>query len=133
MSTFVFYIHTVSGDVATLSDWYSDYQSMDKESWHGKPIEECNPDNWVTDGKLEQIVLESDDECFLTDRLFPGWWGDTEEGEEYWSDWACYALDKDGVRYKIVWQFLQVKGEESEASDLPWDDESKIYGIECVS
>ena len=46
------YIHTISGDVAPLCDWFADYETMDAESWHGKPIEECDPLKWIEDGKL---------------------------------------------------------------------------------
>lgn len=131
MSTYTFYIHTISGDIATLSDWRSDYESMDVESWHGKPAEECNPEQWIEDGKLETIELNSDDECFLTNRVFPGWWGDVSDGEEYQSEWACYAEDKDGERYKIVWMFPAVKGDEPEdGGDWPWDNDELIYKIE---
>lgn len=107
MSTYTIYKHTISGDIATLEDW-------------------------IKDGKLEAIELNSDDECFLTNRLFPGWFGDAGEGEKYQSEWACYADDEDGERYKIVWMFPAVKGEEPEDDGWPWDDESFIDRIETL-
>jgi len=132
MSTHIFYVHTISGDIATLDDWRADYESMDVESWHGKPAEECNRENWIKDGKLEAIELNCDDECFPTNRVFPGWFGAASEGEEYQSEWACYAIDEYGERYKIVWRFPIVKGEEPENDDWSWDDESFIHRIETV-
>ena len=51
------YIHEVSGDIAPLPDWFDDYRNMDKESWHGKEIEECVEENWLVDGKL--ILVET--------------------------------------------------------------------------
>lgn len=133
MTTYTFFIHTISGDIATLSDWRADYESMDVESWHGKPAEECNPDNWIEDGKLEAIELNSDDECAPTNRVFPGWWGDAlQDGDDYWSEWACRATDSDGNEYQIVWQFPAVKGQEPEDDEWPWDDESYIDRIKAL-
>jgi len=132
MSTYTFFIHTISGDIATLTDWQSDYDSMDTESWHGKPAEECDPECWIKDGKLEPFLLASADECFLTNRVFPCWFGDASEGEEYWSEWACYAKDGWGNHYKIVWNFLVVKGEEPEDDAWPWGDETFIHHIERI-
>lgn len=132
MSTYTFYIHTISGDIATLDNWRSDYESMDAESWHGKPAEECNAEEWIKDGKLEEIELNSDDECFLTNRVFTFWHGDADCGEKYFSEWACEAEDEDGERYEIVWRFPAVKGEEPEDDGWPWDDESFIHHIEAI-
>lgn len=58
-----------------------------------------------------------------TNRLFPGWWGDAEEGEEYVDEWGASAIDEAGEEYEVVFQFDRVKGDEEEADGLPWDDE----------
>lgn len=132
MSTYTFYINTISGDIATLSDWRSDYESMDVESWHGKPAEKCNSDKWIEDGKLEAIEVNTDDSCFLTNLIFPGWWGDAEVGEAYRSEWACYGENEANDRYKIVWRFPAVKGQEPDDDEWPWDDELFIHRIEAL-
>jgi hypothetical protein len=31
---------------------------MDAELWHGKPAEECNPDEWLKDGLLEEYEAD---------------------------------------------------------------------------
>lgn len=124
MSTYTFYIHTISGDIATLADWRADFESMDIESWFGLPAEECDPANWIDGGKLQAIELTSDDECFLSNYVFPGWHGDAAEGEEYTSQWQVYAEGSDGERYLITWDFPAVKGQEPEDDgDWPWDNE----------
>lgn len=132
MATFTFYIHTISGDIATLDKWRSDYKSMDVETWHGKPVEECNHEDWFKDGKLEAIEMFSDDECFITSRVFTFWQGDADYGEKYFSEWARYAEDGEGNRYKIVWMFETIKGEEPEDDDWPWEDESLIHRVETI-
>ena len=33
--------HDISGDVATEQEWLDDFETMDRESWFGLPIEEC--------------------------------------------------------------------------------------------
>lgn len=132
MSTYTFYIHHTSGDIATLADWRADFESMDIESWFGLPAEECEGLHWIDDlidsqtgaQVLQPIELTSDDECFLTNYVFPGWHGDAAEGEEYTSQWQVYAEDSDGERYLITWGFPAVKGQEPEDDgDWPWDNE----------
>lgn len=54
------YIHLISGDIATLEDWRSDYESMEVESWHGKPVDDCDPKDWIVDGKL--VLFEGVDD-----------------------------------------------------------------------
>lgn len=49
------YMCMITGDIATLEDWRSDYEAMDIESWHGKPAEECDPRDWIKDGKLIEV------------------------------------------------------------------------------
>lgn len=132
MTIYTFYQQQQSGDVATLSEWRSDYQSMDIESWHGKPAEECDPESWIEDGALKSITLESDDECSETNRVFPGWHGDAKDGEEYQSEWDCLARDEDGEEYRIIWQFTLVKGGEPEADCLDWESEENIYKIDSI-
>lgn len=132
MTAYTFYQHQISGDIAPLSNWQSDYRSMDPGSWHGKEPWECNPADWLVDGKLQELELHSDDECTLTNRVFHGWWGDVAEGDSYVSEWQCSAKDGDGNDYLIVWQFPAVKGDEPEDDAWPWGDESFIYSIKAI-
>lgn len=85
-----------------------------------------NPDDAPT---CELVELESDDECYLTDREFRGWWGDAETGGAYQAEWACLATDNNGERYEIVWRFDETKGSEREAEDLPWDSAEHIHAV----
>ena len=54
-----FFIHLISGHVATLEEWRADYNSMDAELWHGKPAEECNPEDWLEDGLLKEVEADT--------------------------------------------------------------------------
>lgn len=56
-----YYMHLVSGDIATLDDWRADYESMSKEAWHGKP--DGREEDWLKDTML--CELSSDDEALL--------------------------------------------------------------------
>ena len=58
----------------------------------------------------------------LTNRVFPGWYGDAKEGEEYISEWAAPGIDPEGHEVVVHWQFYLVKGAEPEDSLLDWDD-----------
>ena len=54
------YMHTVSGDVANTESWESDFRSMDKESWFGMPIEECDGLHWLNDQRyLIRVTLDN--------------------------------------------------------------------------
>jgi len=82
--------------------------------------------------ELALLKIDIDGECFPTNRVFPGWFGDARMGEKYWSEWQCYAVNTDGERYKIVWLFPAVKGAEPEDDGWQWDDESFIDRIEII-
>lgn len=56
------YMHEVSGDVASLSDWESEFNSMDVESWFGLPAEECEALDWLEDVKLIKVVRDDEGE-----------------------------------------------------------------------
>ena len=59
----------------------------------------------------------------LSNRVFVGWWGDVEEGEEYTSEWSATAVDAEGNEFEVYWQFDAVKGDEPEdGGNWPWDD-----------
>ena len=58
----IFYMHVISGDVFTLDDWHADYISMDVEDWHGKEAGECDPEDWIKDGSLIEVEMDSDGE-----------------------------------------------------------------------
>lgn len=49
------YMHEISGHVASLEDWKSDFESMDVESWFGLPVEECEGLDWIKGGKLIEV------------------------------------------------------------------------------
>lgn len=132
MRKYDFYIHTISGDIQPLDDWRYDYESMDPESWHGKPIEECNPANWIEDGKLIPLKLTSEGNATLTNRVFSLWYGKAEEGEEYISEWQEIAKDEDGNEYRIIWQFDVIKGFEPYDEELPWDNLDNISRIQSI-
>ena len=82
--------------------------------------------------ELALLKIDIDGECFPTNRVFSGWFGDARMGEKYWSEWQCYAVNTDGERYKIVWLFPAVKGAEPEDDGWQWDDESFIDRIEII-
>lgn len=132
MVVFTFYMHTVSGDVAKLEDWRADYDSMDKEAWHGKPAEECDPDHWLADGLLEPVTLKTVGEPEQTYRDFEGCHGRAREGEKALTEWVSEASDNDGNQYRITWLFLGIKGKETETAALPWADETFVSGVETL-
>jgi hypothetical protein len=128
-----FYIHPISGDIATLTSWRDDYESMDIELWHGKPAEECDPKDWLEDSKLIVRELTVDGACSLTNEEFPGWWGSVRDGEKYLSEWGAYAKDEDGEHYMIIWRFPVIKGQEPENDDeWPWDNQEFIHTVEAL-
>jgi len=61
-------------------------------------------------------------EADFSNRMFPGWYGDAEEGEEYTVEFSCDAI-ADGNEYQVYWQFSAVKGEEPEADEYPFDED----------
>lgn len=75
---------------------------------------------------------ELTDNCFLTNRLFDGWWGDAEEGEEYTSEWEAPARDETGNIYRVTWQFEAIKGEEPEDDGWPWENDEHIINVEMI-
>lgn len=58
----------------------------------------------------------------LSNRVFPGWWGDAATGDGYTAEWSAPAIGQDGGDYLVVWQFDDVKGDDGDASDYDWDD-----------
>lgn len=79
----------------------------------------------TTDGKDLTVTRQAE----LTSRLFDGGWHGAKDGEEYIAEWDLIAEDEDSNRYKIVYQFEQVKGEEEEPDSLPWDEVSHITTV----
>lgn len=47
-----YYMHTVSGDVATKDEWRADFESMDIETWFGLPVEQCRNLDWIGDAQF---------------------------------------------------------------------------------
>lgn len=130
MTTYNFYRHIDSGDIATLDSWRSDYEAMDIESWHGHSVEECVEENWIEAGHLETLELKTVGEYYPTNRRFPGSFNDS--GEDYISEWACRAVDDEDNEYMIIWQFPAVKGAEPAEDEWPWGDKSTIFKIKTV-
>lgn len=59
----VYYMHSVSGYVATEKEWEADYKSMDPELWFGKSSDEITDsdrDNWKGCGSLIEVVKSSE-------------------------------------------------------------------------
>lgn len=62
------------------------------------------------------------DQAELTNRVFPGWFGDAAEGDEYTAEWAVSATDDAGRSVRIVWRWTDVRGQELEdAGNYDWD------------
>ena len=78
------------------------------------------------DGKIYSLTEQAE----LTNRVFPGWWGDAESGETYTSEWSARAIGPDGEPYEMIWQFEQVKGSEQEPDTLDWDD---VYSVRAAN
>jgi len=88
------------------------------------PAEECEGENWLD--KLEEIELTLEDQPELTSRLFDGGYQDATEGNEYQQEWSQDATHGED-KYKIVWQFEQVKGLENEADYLDFDESKAAH------
>jgi len=84
------------------------------------------PSDTDTDNKLELI---SDDNNVLTDREFPGWWGNADDGDTYISQWVCDAVGHDRCNYQIIFEFPAVKGDEPDDDGWPWGDASFIVEV----
>lgn len=59
-------------------------------------------------------------EAELTDRVFPGWFGDAAAGETYTTEYSAPAIGEDGEEYVVRWRFEVVKDEEPDADTLDW-------------
>jgi len=60
-------------------------------------------------------------------RVFPGWWGDASEGEEYITEFDCPAIDAEGNKYRVIWRFDAIKGSEPEDNGgWLWEDVSEV-------
>lgn len=71
------------------------------------------------EGKSYALIAQAD----FSNRVFVGWFGDAQEGEEYTVEFAARAVDAKGDPYEVYWQFETVKGEEpGDLSDYPFDD-----------
>lgn len=60
------------------------------------------------------------DEASETNRVFSGWFGDAEDGEEYIQEWSAAGIDADENEVVVRWQFAQVKGQETPEDELDW-------------
>jgi hypothetical protein len=61
-----------------------------------------------------------------TNRMFPGWWGDTKPGEEYVAEYSAPAIGQDGEEYVVTWRFDLINGSEPEDDGLDWDT---VYSV----
>lgn len=68
---FKHYMHYWSGDVATGSEWYSDYKSMSLEDWFGKEASECVGKHWMRD-----FVQDTGEPCLIEVVFIDGEWVD---------------------------------------------------------
>lgn len=86
-------------------------------------------DTITFEGKTYTLQGDAD----YTNRVFTGWWGDASEGESYTTEFDAPAIDADGNRYEVVWQFQVVKGEEPEdLSNLDWGDVALVRFVESA-
>lgn len=64
-----------------------------------------------------------DTDATLTNRVFPGWFGDAEEGEHYTAEYSATATLLNGDTVEIIWQFDEIKGQEKEdEGGYDWDN-----------
>ena len=78
-------------------------------------------------GEIEykDATYQLTEQATLTNRVFTGWFGDAEEGEEYQAEYKADALSENGYQYTVYWKFPVVKGDEEEdESNYPWEDEN---------
>ena len=60
------YMHTESGDAATVEMWKDDFDSMDVESWFGLPADECTDLHWLDDNKaLIEVEWDTEDQEWI--------------------------------------------------------------------
>jgi hypothetical protein len=75
----------------------------------------------VYEGKVYWLTAVAD----FSNRPFPGWWGDAQEGDLYTAEFSCPAVDGAGDEWLVYWQFEAVKGQEPEDNGAwPWDEEN---------
>jgi hypothetical protein len=70
----------------------------------------------------EGRVYHLTNQATLSNCVFPGWWGDVDEGDVYITEYWASAVDDEGNRFRVVWHFETIKGEEPQEEDYPWDD-----------
>lgn len=44
-----YYMHKISGDVASDQDWHDDFKKMDVESWFGLDAKDCEGLHFIDD------------------------------------------------------------------------------------
>ena len=58
-----------------------------------------------------------------SNRVFDGWWGDAQGGDEYIAEFSAPAVDDEGIPYEVYWQFTHIRNQEPEdLSNLDWDN-----------
>lgn len=80
----------------------------------------------VFDGNEYTLTAQAD----YTNRVFPGWFGDAEEGDSYITEFSCPAVDAAGNIYEVTWQFNVTKGEELLPENHEWSDVASVELVE---
>lgn len=65
------------------------------------------------EGKLYILTQDAD----YTNRVFPGWFGDAQDGETYTTEFSAAAIDENGDKCRVFWQFEEIRGQEREDSE----------------
>ena len=63
-------------------------------------------------------------EYFPTNRVFPGWAGDVEDGDEYIEEFAAEAVNEQDEEFLVIRQAKVVKGD-----DIAFDDMYRISDV----
>lgn len=104
MTTFL--INTNTGSIDTAKNW-RDELGADFEA-----------------AEIEEIGAKPIDQATLTNRVFPGWWGDAQDGEEYIEEWEEHYIADNGQEFSAIYHFTNLRGEDGTApDDLTWDED----------
>jgi len=113
---------------------YEDFCEQNADEWDGEKFWEIagdeNHDDYNDAIAAGAEIVEYDGKQYamtrqaeLSNRVFPGWFGDADEGGNYTAEYSAPAVGTDGRDYKIIWQFDEVRGEEpDDGSNYDWYD-----------
>lgn len=74
-------------------------------------------------------ILTSTDQAFLSNRVFTGGFCDANTGDQYSAEWYQPCSDAAGNKYYIVYHFDVTKGDEPMDENLNWDDINNIVDV----